>query len=156
MAFTLPGFGENVNLDGSSSSGWKDTDSYSFSASQQPDSNVNLPEASTITDQWAQANQQDTLQGQNWFVDSFSNLEDGDTTETDIFGDLWDWVLSEQGSSVMGGAVDGAIGVWLADKAEDINSSKASKSAELYDARVKKHNRSINAPTTMNLRRFKK
>ena len=93
---------------------------------------------------------------------------------------IWDWAKTEQGSSVLGGAVSGAGEVWAANKQEDLlnQSSKDAKNlaqmkidaemamqekelaqqmeiAMLAEKRINRHNKSINAPVNMSLRSFK-
>ena len=89
----------------------------------------------------------------DWYVDSTGG--GAADVDTSMFDDIWGWVKSDQGVSVLGGAASGALKLWLANQANEMRKSSSSASgpsaAELYDARVKTHNASINRPMDMGL-----
>lgn len=87
----------------------------------------------------------------DWYVDSTSN--GGDTS---ILDDVWAWVKSPQGTSVLGGAVNTVGKLWAASQANEMKKDEGPSAAELYDARVKAHNASINKPMDMGLLRYAK
>lgn len=93
----------------------------------------------------------------DWYVDSTGGSVDVDTS---IFDDIWGWVKSDQGVSVLGGAANAAFKLWQADKANEMRRQNAAaggpSAAELYDARVKRHNASINQPMDMGLVELKR
>ncbi len=94
--------------------------------------------------------------------------------------DIWDWANTETGSNVIGGALAGAGSAWESELAADESSEKRSdyltlarekiasaesmnqaniearmKLAMLGENRKDKHNKSINAPINMSVRKFK-
>ena len=89
----------------------------------------------------------------DWYVDSTGG--GAADVDTSMFDDIWGWVKSDQGVSVLGGAASGALKLWLANQANEMRKSSSGASgpsaAELYDARVKTHNASINRPMDMGL-----
>jgi len=94
----------------------------------------------------------------DWYVDSTGG--GSADVDTSIFDDIWGWVKSDQGVSVLGGAANAAFKLWQADKANEMRRQNAAaggpSAAELYDARVKTHNRSINQPMDMGLVELKR
>ena len=91
----------------------------------------------------------------DWYVDSTGG--GAADVETSMFDDIWGWVKSDQGVSVLGGAAKGALQLWLANQAAELKKGSGAggaggpSAAELYDARVKTHNASINRPMDMGL-----
>jgi len=106
-----------------------------------------------------------------WYSDTNSQQQPTESGQNGIFGDIWDWAKTEQGTAVLGGAIQGAGSVWAAgkksDSAEDLLRLRASleadlarlkdqlegpSEAELKDARISRHNRSINLPMNLSVR----
>lgn len=97
----------------------------------------------------------------DWYVDSAG----GSSTDVDTsyMSDIWGWVKSDMGVGVLGGAASIATKLWLANKANEMKNSGASAAnhdgleiAKLRDARVGKHNESINRPMDMGLVNLKR
>ena len=120
-------------------------------------------------------------QGRNslLFVDS-SSSSSNPNQESTWGSSVWDWANTEQGSTVIGGAIGGAAEMYaaeqkadylkegdasamaLAQMREDAATARAQmqidaqmKIAMLKENRIKKHNKSINAPVNMSMRTFK-
>lgn len=95
---------------------------------------------------------------ESWFVNSTGGGQGGDSSSwlSDAAGDVWDWLKTPQGTNVTSGAIKGLMEVWKQDLAERMKGNKddGPSAAELYDARVKVHNASINKPMDMGLVRF--
>jgi len=127
----------------SGGSDWTDTNNYDL-------------ESSGSGSDWTDTNNYD-LGSDDWYVDSTGGSDDSDTS---VFSDIWGWVTSDQGVSVLGGAASGALKLWMANQANEMRKSSGggggggSNAAELYDARVKKHNASINQPMDMGITRL--
>lgn len=139
-SFDLPAYG----------SSWKDTGNEAFFGS----SGSSSPSLSNDSD-WFD------FGDQSWYVDSTGGGQSGGDNSwlSDTASGVWDWLKSPQGTSVAGGAIKGLMSVWQQDLAERMkaqNKDDGPSAAELYDARVKAHNASINAPVNTNLVRFSK
>ena len=135
-----------------SGGGWSDTSNYNFNDSGGGSS---LDSGSSYMDNSGSFDFNDD----EWYVDSTSST-DGTSVDTSIFDDLWGWVKSEQGTSVLGGAASAAFKLWQADQAnkmrKELQQDSGPSDAELRDARVKTHNASINKPMNMGLVQYKR
>ena len=149
-SFDLPTYG----------SSWKDTGNEAFFGNNSQDAfeftGSNMGNSNMVSDSdWFD------FGDQSWYVDSTSGGQSGSDTSwlSDAAGGVWDWLKSPQGTSVTSGAIKGLMSVWQQDLAERMkaqNKDDGPSAAELYDARVKAHNASINAPVNTNLVRFSK
>jgi hypothetical protein len=139
-----------------SSNSWTDPGNYSLT--EQPStSNVNIPtpEEYSNEDPWYV----DTLSQQEQSSQGQQSSTTNESSSSDWWNSLWDWVKSEQGTSVLGGTAQAMFDEYRKqiefDRKKELQDSSGPTSAELYDARVKAHNKSINMPMKMGVRRFK-
>lgn len=130
--------------------GWSDTSNYNLEDSGGGSS---LGSGSSYMDSSGSFNFNDD----DWYVDSTSS---GTEVDTSMFDDLWGWVKSEQGTSMLGGAANAAFKLWQADMAnkmrKELQQDSGPSDAELRDARIKTHNASINTPMNMGLVQYKR
>lgn len=84
---------------------------------------------------------------------------DSESDSNSIWGDVWDWVGSESGTSVLSGALKSGVAMVGAEQSADaIEDASIRNTQESRDrtARVNQHNVSINKPLTLDIRKFKK
>lgn len=132
-----------------SGGGWTDTNNYDLGSSGAESS---FGSGSSYSDNSSIPNFNDD----SWYVDST-----GGDVDTSMFDDIWGWVKSDQGVSVLGGAAKGLMSIWAADKANQLRKELAgagggSEAARLHDAQVARHNASINQPMDMGLIEYKR
>jgi hypothetical protein len=136
-----------------------DYSSYDFSLPYN-DSNVYIPDASNYNLGGSYSDSNVNIAGSDddyWYTDSGSSVDVGD--DDNWWDSIWDWAGSNQGVAVLGGALDGLMSLWGAEKSSQLKSKSGgggSNAAELQDERIKAHNASINMPMSMGAREFKK
>lgn len=115
----------------------------------------------------AQSNTYEEVSENPWFAN---------TEDSNFLDDVWDWAKTDQGTSVIGGAISGIGSMvsagWADDTAKDgIQAKKellqmeldarermqtqalAASEAVLKNARIAKHNTSINRPVSLRLKK---
>lgn len=165
-------------------SDWTDPSSYentgnsfvadreAFMVGKDKFSNPTKKNTTPWTDPGAYENTGESFMGE-LFVDSGNK-------ESNWGGDIWDWANTEQGSTVIGGAIGGVDKAWSIGRETDALENRANSNmaitqmkidanmamqekqiaaakeiAMLKENRIKRHNKSINAPVNMSVRKFK-
>jgi hypothetical protein len=110
---------------------------------------------------------------EDWYTDSLS----GGEVDTSMFNDLWNWAKTNQGTSVLGGAVNQGMNLWKADLLNDMRDDNDAARLEIArmnnatqleianmqneiakrrEDRVDKHNSSINTPMNMGITKLQR
>lgn len=132
--FSLPEFGEE-------SGSWDDPDNYTLDAGDTVFDNVNVGTVDDLDSWWSPD-----------FGDDDDWLDGALSAAGDVAGSIWDWSNTSAGVSVLGGALSGGLQLWGEDRRQD-------ERMDLLDKRMapmNQHNKSVNEPTKLNLRKWKK
>jgi len=152
--FEMPEFGSNTG-----GTAWNEPSNYSFDDTGQGGYEYKYePEPENDPDLW--------------FTDTYSDMPDQqgqgqqqsappkEEVGGGFWGSLWDWAKSPQGTAVVGGAIGELYNRYQKEDnmrlQEKYGGESGPSAAELHDARVGKHNESINKPMDMGVRKFKK
>lgn len=160
-SWELPAWGD-TDYGGTS---WRDTGNEAFWGTGTQDSwemsGANMGNSNMVSnDSWYD------FGDESWYVDSTGGGKDSSVLSWmgDAAGDVWSWLKTPQGTNVAFGTIKGLLDMWKTDLASRMKGNPSggggggggSNAAELYDARVKMHNASINKPMDMGLVRFQK
>lgn len=158
------------NILGGSKSWQDNAQTYQPPSSNQPAYTVNTPKYEPQT----------PSAGSSWFVDTMSKYEAPTVNWQDTaaqyqppgvsasggddswWDDVWDWAKSDQGLDIIGGASKYLFDAYQREKMYERGKAASAaggggpSAAELQDARIKKHNESINKPMDMGMRKLKR